>query len=139
MLQCPVPWMKCFVPVQARQRALGNIQFIGFLYKKKMLTEKIMHSCIMRLMNDVRAPPGAAVLLSLLAIACGAFRLQQANWGPQWARMVAFLHMLQQQLHYMPMYSHKPDRSWYSVTCFAQQAFVSWRVTATVGCCSAGA
>ncbi len=42
--------------VQARQRALGNIQFIGHLYRKKMLTEKIMHECIKKLLADVAAP-----------------------------------------------------------------------------------
>jgi hypothetical protein len=39
---------------QARRRALGNIQFIGQLYKQKMLTEKIMHSCITTLLGEVR-------------------------------------------------------------------------------------
>lgn len=42
--------------VQARQRALGNIQFIGHLYRKKMLTEKIMHECIKKLLADVEQP-----------------------------------------------------------------------------------
>lgn len=41
------------VSVQARRRALGNIQFIGQLYKKKMLTEKIMHSCLTQLLSEV--------------------------------------------------------------------------------------
>ena len=39
--------MQVCVPAQARRRALGNIQFIGVLFKQKMLTEKIMHQCIM--------------------------------------------------------------------------------------------
>lgn len=43
--------------LQGRRRALGNIQFIGHLYKKKMLTEKIMHSCIQTLLDDVRPAP----------------------------------------------------------------------------------
>ncbi|KAL3135011.1 hypothetical protein ABBQ32_007959 [Trebouxia sp. C0010 RCD-2024] len=42
--------------LKARQRALGNIQFIGHLYRKKMLTEKIMHECIKKLLADVEAP-----------------------------------------------------------------------------------
>ena len=41
------------VGVQARRRALGNIQFIGHLYRKKMLTEKVMHECINKLLPDV--------------------------------------------------------------------------------------
>jgi len=35
----------------ARRRSLGNIRFIGELYKLKMLTAKIMHECITRLLN----------------------------------------------------------------------------------------
>jgi hypothetical protein len=33
---------------------LGNIQFIGQLYIKKMLTERIMHECIVKLLGEVR-------------------------------------------------------------------------------------
>jgi len=40
---------------QARRRALGNIQFIGQLFKQKMLTEKIMHQCIRTLLGEARA------------------------------------------------------------------------------------
>ena len=35
---------------QARRRSLGNIQFIGHLYKQHLLTEKIMHACMMHLL-----------------------------------------------------------------------------------------
>ena len=35
---------------------MGNIQFIGHLYRKKMLTEKIMHECIKKLLADVEQP-----------------------------------------------------------------------------------
>lgn len=48
-LTCSAPGL-----LQARRRALGNIQFIGFLYKQKMLTEKIMHSCITTLLAEAR-------------------------------------------------------------------------------------
>ncbi len=37
----------------ARLRLLGNMQFVGHLFKKKMLTEKIMHFCIRELLKDV--------------------------------------------------------------------------------------
>ncbi|KAJ0439154.1 putative MIF4G-like, type 3, initiation factor eIF-4 gamma, MA3, MIF4G-like domain superfamily [Helianthus annuus] len=37
--------------VKARRRMLGNIRFIGELYKKRMLTERIMHECIMKLLS----------------------------------------------------------------------------------------
>ncbi|RHN38653.1 hypothetical protein MtrunA17_Chr8g0335521 [Medicago truncatula] len=34
---------------KARRRMSGNIRFIGELYKKKMLTERIIHECIKKL------------------------------------------------------------------------------------------
>ncbi|KAF8379163.1 hypothetical protein HHK36_028592 [Tetracentron sinense] len=37
---------------QARRRMLGNIRLIGELYKKKMLTERIMHECIQKLLGQ---------------------------------------------------------------------------------------
>ncbi|XP_071741492.1 eukaryotic translation initiation factor 4G-like isoform X2 [Rutidosis leptorrhynchoides] len=38
--------------VKARRRMLGNIRLIGELYKKKMLTERIMHECIKKLLGQ---------------------------------------------------------------------------------------
>ena len=35
-----------------KRRTLGNIRFIGELYKKAMITEKIMHECVLHLLND---------------------------------------------------------------------------------------
>ncbi|XP_027337614.1 eukaryotic translation initiation factor 4G-like isoform X2 [Abrus precatorius] len=37
---------------KARRRMLGNIRLIGELYKKKMLTERIMHECIKKLLGQ---------------------------------------------------------------------------------------
>ncbi|XP_033113712.1 eukaryotic translation initiation factor 4 gamma 3-like isoform X2 [Anneissia japonica] len=37
--------------IAAKRRSLGNIKFIGELFKIKMLTEHIMHSCIMQLLK----------------------------------------------------------------------------------------
>ncbi|KAL8227944.1 hypothetical protein R6Q57_015528 [Mikania cordata] len=37
--------------LKARRRMLGNIRLIGELYKKRMLTERIMHECIMKLLG----------------------------------------------------------------------------------------
>ncbi len=34
---------------KAQRRSLGNIKFIGELFKLKMLTEPIMHDCIVKL------------------------------------------------------------------------------------------
>ena len=35
---------------------LGNIRLIGELYKKKMLTERIMHECIKKLLGQYQDP-----------------------------------------------------------------------------------
>ncbi|XP_062186158.1 eukaryotic translation initiation factor 4G-like [Phragmites australis] len=42
--------------IQARRRMLGNIRLIGELYKKKMLTERIMHECINKLLGEYQNP-----------------------------------------------------------------------------------
>lgn len=42
--------------LKARRRMLGNIQFIGHLYRYSMLTEGIMHSCIKRLLASEGNP-----------------------------------------------------------------------------------
>ncbi|KAB5550135.1 hypothetical protein PHYPO_G00050330 [Pangasianodon hypophthalmus] len=36
----------------ARRRSLGNIKFIGELFKLKMLTESIMHDCVVKLLKN---------------------------------------------------------------------------------------
>ncbi|XVE74154.1 hypothetical protein DITRI_Ditri11bG0176100 [Diplodiscus trichospermus] len=42
--------------LKARRRMLGNIRLIGELYKKKMLTERIMHECIKKLLGEYENP-----------------------------------------------------------------------------------
>ncbi|XP_010544557.1 PREDICTED: eukaryotic translation initiation factor 4G isoform X2 [Tarenaya hassleriana] len=42
--------------VKARRRMLGNIRLIGELYKKTMLTEKIMHGCIKKMLGYNEEP-----------------------------------------------------------------------------------
>ncbi|KAF8412497.1 hypothetical protein HHK36_000462 [Tetracentron sinense] len=43
---------------QTRKRMLGNIRLIGEFYKKRMLTEKIMHECIKKLLGQYQNPEG---------------------------------------------------------------------------------
>jgi translation initiation factor 4G len=43
--------------LQARRRMLGNIRFIGELFKKDMLTERIMHVCIQKLCGEEGKEP----------------------------------------------------------------------------------
>jgi len=40
--------------VKARKRMLGNIIFVGQLYRFGSLTETVMHSCIQQLLEEVR-------------------------------------------------------------------------------------
>ncbi|KAL3815230.1 hypothetical protein ACJIZ3_016498 [Penstemon smallii] len=42
--------------LQTRRRMLGNIRLIGELYKKRMLTERIMHECINKLLGQYQNP-----------------------------------------------------------------------------------
>uniref|UniRef100_A0A2P2MST1 Eukaryotic translation initiation factor 4G n=1 Tax=Rhizophora mucronata TaxID=61149 RepID=A0A2P2MST1_RHIMU len=42
--------------LKARRRMLGNIRLIGELYKKRMLTERIMHECIKKLLGQSQNP-----------------------------------------------------------------------------------
>ncbi len=43
------------LPPQARRRALGNMQFIGELHKKRMITSKVVHECVRSLLGKVRS------------------------------------------------------------------------------------
>lgn len=51
--------------IKARRRMLGNIRLIGELYKKRMLTEKIMHECIKKLLGGQHETPGEEDIESL--------------------------------------------------------------------------
>ncbi len=37
---------------KARRRSIGNIKFIGELFKLRMLTEAIMHDCMLKLLKN---------------------------------------------------------------------------------------
>ncbi|KAL1809199.1 hypothetical protein ACET3Z_026189 [Daucus carota] len=55
--------------ILARRRKLGNIILIGELYKKKMLTERIMHECIKKLLIQYQNPDeeDAEILCELMS------------------------------------------------------------------------
>lgn len=67
---------------KARQRMLGNIQFIGQLYIKKMLTERIMHECIVKLLGEV-GPPSLCSSSVIVAACRLSFRLAVCIGPPQ--------------------------------------------------------
>ena len=45
-----------YIAQKAKRQGLGLIQFIGELYKLQMLTERIMHECIKKLLGNVDNP-----------------------------------------------------------------------------------
>ena len=45
---------KVAAELKARRRMLGNIIFVGQLYRQGVLTEAVMHSCIKQLLEEVR-------------------------------------------------------------------------------------
>ena len=47
---------KHYVPQKTRRQGLGLIQFIGELYKLQMLSERIMHDCIQKLLSSIDNP-----------------------------------------------------------------------------------
>ncbi|KAF2226287.1 hypothetical protein BDZ85DRAFT_255901 [Elsinoe ampelina] len=50
-----------YIAAAAKRKGLGLIQFIGELYKLGMLTYRIMHQCVLRLLNFEGQPDEAAV------------------------------------------------------------------------------
>lgn len=50
-----------YVAAAAKRRGLGLIQFIGQLYKLGMLTIRIMHECVLRLLNFEGEPDESAI------------------------------------------------------------------------------
>ncbi|KAI9599450.1 armadillo-type protein [Syncephalis fuscata] len=45
-----------YTAAKAKRRGLGLVEFIGELFKLDMLTEKIMHECVRRLLSNVQDP-----------------------------------------------------------------------------------
>ncbi|KAF9431889.1 hypothetical protein BGZ76_011570 [Entomortierella beljakovae] len=45
-----------YVLMKAKRQGLGLIHFIGELFKLQMLTEKIMHECVKKLLSNVKDP-----------------------------------------------------------------------------------
>ncbi|KAL6784444.1 hypothetical protein ACKKBF_B01825 [Auxenochlorella protothecoides x Auxenochlorella symbiontica] len=58
--------------VEARKRMLGNIIFVGQLFCRGVLTEKVMHSCIQQLLDETENPrPEDVECLSKLMVTVG--------------------------------------------------------------------
>lgn len=49
---------RCAMEKMVKLRTLGNVRFIGELFNQKMLTDRIIHSCIQHLLGDyAKVPP----------------------------------------------------------------------------------
>ncbi|OQO10396.1 hypothetical protein B0A48_03692 [Cryoendolithus antarcticus] len=71
-----------YVAAAAKRRGLGLIQFIGQLYTLGMLTIRIMHECVMRLLNFEGVPDEAAIEnLTTLLRAVGRTMFESGDQG----------------------------------------------------------
>jgi translation initiation factor 4G len=72
-----------YIAAAAKRRGLGLIQFIGQLYKLRMLTVRIMHECVLKLLNFEGDPDEAAIEnLTTLLTAIGATMDQEEQGRP---------------------------------------------------------
>ena len=72
-----------YIAAAAKRRGLGLIQFIGQLYSLKMLTLRIMHECVLKLLNFEGDPDEAAVenLTTLLKAVGGTMEEDEQGRG----------------------------------------------------------
>jgi len=76
-----------YIAAAAKRRGLGLIQFIGELYKLGMLTLRIMHECVLKLLDFEGAPDESAVeSLSKLLVTIGG-TMAQHETGPKMLAM----------------------------------------------------
>jgi len=72
-----------YVAAAAKRRGLGLIQFIGELYKLNMLTIRIMHECVFRLLNFEGLPDESAIESLVKLLRTVGYTMEQAQNGPQ--------------------------------------------------------
>jgi translation initiation factor 4G len=72
-----------YIAAAAKRRGLGLIQFIGELYKLGMLTVRIMHECVMKLLNFEGLPDESAIesLVKLLRTVGGTMDANPSGHG----------------------------------------------------------
>jgi translation initiation factor 4G len=76
-----------YIAAAAKRRGLGLIQFIGELYKLGMLTLRIMHECVLKLLDFEGSPDESAVeSLSKLLVTIGG-TMSQHETGPKMLAM----------------------------------------------------
>lgn len=70
---------------KARRRSIGNIKFIGELFKLKMLTEAIMHDCVVKLLKN-HDEESLECLCRLLTTIGKDLDFEKAKVGQEWER-----------------------------------------------------
>lgn len=68
---------------KARRRSIGNIKFIGELFKLKMLTEAIMHDCVVKLLKN-HDEESLECLCRLLTTIGKDLDFEKAKVGQEW-------------------------------------------------------
>ena len=104
-----------YVAAAAKRRGLGLIQFIGELYKLGMLTLRIMHECVMKLINFEGLPDESAIESLVKLLRTVGATMDSTDTGPKliatyFDRIQVILDMpgLQSRLHFMLLVSRKP-------------------------------
>lgn len=79
-----------YIAAAAKRKGLGLIQFIGELYKLKMLTLRIMHECVLKLLDFEGLPDESAIesLIKLLRTVGGT-----SKFGTQIASIVVLIYL----------------------------------------------
>lgn len=67
--------------LRVRRRAMGNMQFVGHLYKAAMITEKIVHVCFQELLRE---PSSEEVECVCKLLTTAGPYLQVLRWCPPW-------------------------------------------------------
>lgn len=72
-----------YIAAAAKRRGLGLVKFIGELYKLGMLTERIMHECIKKLLELDESGPDESEIESLVSLLnTVGLNLEQSERGP---------------------------------------------------------
>lgn len=76
-----------YIAAAAKRRGLGLIQFIGELYKLGMLTLRIMHECVLKLLNFEGMPDESAVESLVKLLRTVGATMENAENGPKMISM----------------------------------------------------
>ena len=76
-----------YIAAAAKRRGLGLIQFIGELYKLGMLTLRIMHECVLKLLDFEGTPDESAIESLVKLLRTVGFTMENTEAGPKMINM----------------------------------------------------